>query len=98
MLLTVSGLSAEKVSAILEIYPTPRSLWKAFKEADEEEERAVAKAGGEEKMVEKEKKWKRGDRGRTLLERTVKAAAGSRRAIGKALSIKVYELFRKEQY
>lgn len=33
-----------------------------------------------------------------MLERTVKAEAGSRRAIGKALSTKVYQLFRKEEY
>jgi hypothetical protein len=39
MLLTVSGLSPEKVSAIVEVYPTPISLWRAFKEDEEREER-----------------------------------------------------------
>lgn len=100
MLLTISGLSPEKTAAIMEVYPTPRSLWEAYKtvEADEQrEEERTRKVGGEEGSG-MGKKWKRGDAGRGLLERTVAAEHGSRRSVGKALSAKVWELVRGEEY
>ena len=103
MLLTVTGLTPEKASAIIEVYPTMLSLWEAYKEADVKEEREVRRAGGEDGMrVGKggkgKRKWEWGDAGKALLADSIKAGEASRRNIGKALSVKVWELFRLEKY
>jgi crossover junction endonuclease MUS81 len=92
MLLTVSGLSPEKVSAIVEVYPTPISLWRAFKEDEEREEREreeVVRRGGGDRELKKV----RGAR-----ELLTTGPGVGRRAIGKALAGKVYDLFRAEKY
>ena len=100
MLLTITGLTNEKAAAILEVYPTPKSLWDAYKEADEEEEEEIRRKGGEGGMRQGKgrAKWQRGDRARGLLGERIKAPEGSRRQIGKAVGGKVWEMFRAEEY
>ena len=47
MLLCVKGMSAERVSAVLDEFDTPRSLWEALKERRNEEEEYKQKLGAE---------------------------------------------------
>ena len=97
MLLCINGLSAEKVSLIIETYPTPRSLWQAFRAATATEERQRIQeemAGG---SAQKGKGKKNQIEPANLLL-TRLPAVGARKKIGPALSKKVYDQFIQLQY
>ncbi|KAJ7047896.1 ERCC4 domain-containing protein [Mycena alexandri] len=103
MLLCVKGMSAEKVGAVVERWDTPRALWEAFREAQVEEqeafawEAAEASATGKGKGKGKGKKKSAVPEARLMLQ-GVGGADGGVRAIGPALSTKLYELFMSENY
>lgn len=91
MLLTINGLSPEKVAAIIEVHPTVMSLYRALQAAEFEEQDARADAvnstgKGKPKIPLAE----------NYLARTIQG--NNRQKIGPALSKKVYEFFRAEEY
>lgn len=98
ILLCINGLSPEKVSAILEVYDTPIALWGAFLEAEqlerderirEEEEAATGKGKGR-------KKKSTVPLAKHMFTRLPNVRG--RRKIGEALSEKIYDIFRSEEY
>jgi crossover junction endonuclease MUS81 len=90
MLLTIAGLSPEKVAAIVEVYPTPLSLSRAFKEAEHVEraakESAIGLTGKAPKIPLAENLLANDNPG------------SNRQKIGPALSRKIYELIRAKKY
>jgi len=95
MLLTVNGVSAEKASAIIAEYPTPKSLRDAFMHADtveaedralQEEENASSPGKKKKKSVVREARYMLQDIGQQ-----------STRSVGKALSSKIYEVFMQRE-
>ncbi|CAK5264602.1 unnamed protein product [Mycena citricolor] len=96
MLLCVKGMSAEKVGAVIERWPTPRLFWEALKEAEQVEaleRREEALAGGPSKGRNKRKITEANQ-----MLKGVGGAEGGVRAIGSALSKKLYEVFMSEVY
>ncbi|KAK0459485.1 uncharacterized protein EV420DRAFT_1674299 [Desarmillaria tabescens] len=98
MLLSVHGLSAEKVGAILNKYPTPTSLYVAFREA-EDLQRVMQEFedsnGGPQ--VPKGKRKARSDVPKAeLLLTDINRESG--RPIGDALSKKIYTLLMSDDY
>jgi hypothetical protein len=94
-------MSAEKTATVIETYDTPMKLYKAFVEAEAREahERAMeAKAlqEGEASGKGKGRKKKSSVVPASLL--LTQLPGSGRRHIGEALSTKVYELFRAEEY
>ncbi|WVF72028.1 hypothetical protein IAT40_006840 [Kwoniella sp. CBS 6097] len=90
MLLCVKGMSAERVSAILDIWETPRGLWESMKEHDQafstgDGEGSAEKAGG--------KKRKRG-KDAFFAD---KIQGEGRRKIGDALSKELWRAFMGEE-
>ncbi|ORX33412.1 hypothetical protein BD324DRAFT_639692 [Kockovaella imperatae] len=89
MLMCIKGMSAEKVSAILDVYETPRAMWEALRARQEEEKvyldsvtaGSVASATGKSKA-----KARRGPE----LFFADKLSGEGRRKIGDALSRDVY--------
>ncbi|KAJ7705676.1 restriction endonuclease type II-like protein [Mycena metata] len=101
MLLCVKGMSAEKVGAVVERWDTPRALWEAFCEAQMEEQDALAWEAAEASATGKGKgkgKKKSAVPEARLMLQGVGGADGGVRAIGPALSTKLYELFMSESY
>ncbi|KAJ7098261.1 ERCC4 domain-containing protein [Mycena epipterygia] len=100
MLLSVWGMSAEKASAVVARWDTPRALWEAFRAAQVEERRARAEeeeaAAGPSKGKGKTRKSAVPE-ARLMLE-GVGGAEGGVRTIGPALSTKVYRLLMAENY
>ncbi|KAF8217721.1 ERCC4 domain-containing protein [Mycena galopus ATCC 62051] len=99
MLLSVKGMSAEKVGAVIERWDTPRALWEAFCAAQEAEAEALereAAAAGPSKGKGRKKKSEVPEA--RLMLQGVGSAEGGSRAIGQALSTKLYELFMSENY
>ncbi|KAJ7098269.1 ERCC4 domain-containing protein [Mycena epipterygia] len=99
MLLCVKGMSAEKVGAVVERWDTPRALWEAFRAAQLEEcararEQAEEVAGAKGKG---KKKKSAVPEARMMLQ-GVGGADGGVRAIGPALSSKLYDLFMAQDY
>lgn len=97
MLLCISGMSAEKVSTVLEVYDTPFSLHRAFKAAEEREQNELA--------LESQLALCEPAKGRKKKSAVVPARlmltgleGKGRRHIGDALSTQVYNLFRAEAY
>lgn len=98
ILLCINGLSPEKVSAILEHYDTPIAFWGALLEAEqlerderireEEEQAATGKGKGRKKSTVPLAKH--------MLTRLPNVKG--RRKIGEALSEKIYDIFRAEEY
>jgi crossover junction endonuclease MUS81 len=101
MLQCIRGLSEEKIAALIEHYPTPRSLYEAFIEA---EEKGLTRADNEESQI------KSGDfsgKGKKKAKTTsaqlpefllTELGDGGRRKIGPALSKHVYEIFMGYEY
>ena len=92
MLMSVKGVSAEKVSAIVDEFDTPRGLWEALKARKNEEKRYLEKMkrdGGEESLGSvgggKKGKGKGKHRGSELFFAD-KIPGEGRRKIGDALS------------
>ncbi|KAJ6469446.1 restriction endonuclease type II-like protein [Mycena sanguinolenta] len=104
MLLCVKGMSAEKVGAVVDRWDTPRALWQAFRAAQETEQEALAVeaaaadvlAAGPAKGKGRKKKSALPEA--RLMLQGVGGAEGGARAIGQALSSKLYELFMSEDY
>ncbi|CED83006.1 Endonuclease MUS81 [Phaffia rhodozyma] len=99
MLLTIQGMSAEKVGAVVEVYRTPMSLWRAFQTAEREEAKLTEATTVSGISLEPGKGKRQQDRvpmAKNLLADTIQGVG--RRSIGRALSAKVYELFRMEHY
>ncbi|KAJ7484395.1 ERCC4 domain-containing protein [Mycena latifolia] len=105
MLLCVKGMSAEKVGAVVERWDTPRALWEAFRAAQIEEQFARAREAEEEaaavagpaKGKGKKKKKSTVPEARMMLQ-GVGGAEGGVRAIGPALSGKIYDLLMAVEY
>lgn len=97
MLLCISGMSAEKVSVVIEKYDTPFSLDRAFKAAEEQERRELALEASLAKPSVAGKRKKKSTVMPAKLMLTNLEGKG-RRHIGDALSTQVYELFRGEEY
>ncbi|KAJ7928153.1 ERCC4 domain-containing protein [Mycena leptocephala] len=102
MLLCVKGMSAEKVGAVVEQWDTPRALWEAFREAQIAEQDALAWEAAEAEAAAPKGKGK-GKKKSTVREarlmlQGVGGAEGGVRAIGQALSTKLYDLFMSEDY
>ncbi|KAJ7735101.1 ERCC4 domain-containing protein [Mycena maculata] len=100
MLLCVKGMSAEKVGAVVERWDTPRALWEAFRAAEMEEQdaraREEAEAAGPAKGKGKKKKSAQPEA--KMMLQGVGGAEGGVRAIGPALSAKIYELLTAAAY
>ncbi|KAG8969546.1 Crossover junction endonuclease mus81 [Tulasnella sp. 419] len=94
MLLSINGMSAEKVGRLLESYDTPKALYESFILAEEEEEqqRIQVEGTGTGKGRKKKPQIKEAKHMLCAIEGT------GRRKIGPALSEKVYHLFRSEAY
>ncbi|KAJ6616499.1 ERCC4 domain-containing protein [Mycena sp. CBHHK59/15] len=104
MLLCVKGMSAEKVGAVLVRWDTPRSLWEAFLAAEREEEEGRRREAEEEDALAASSAKGKGKKKKStvpearLLLQGVGGGEGGVRAIGQALSCKLYELFMAQQY
>ncbi|KAF7334317.1 ERCC4 domain-containing protein [Mycena sanguinolenta] len=104
MLLCVKGMSAEKVGAVVDRWDTPRALWQAFRAAQEAEQEALAvEAAAADVLAAGPSKGKGRKKKSTVPEarlmlQGVGGAEGGARAIGQALSTKLYELFMSEDY
>ncbi|KAF7348560.1 ERCC4 domain-containing protein [Mycena venus] len=107
MLLCVRGMSAEKVGAVIKQWDTPRALWEAFRAAQEAEQDGLAWEAAEEDAqaaVGASKGKGKGMKKRCavpqarLVLQGVGGAEGGARAIGQALSTKLYEVFTSEDY
>ncbi|KAJ6572086.1 hypothetical protein B0H19DRAFT_1132517 [Mycena capillaripes] len=104
MLLCVKGMSAEKVGAVVERWDTPRALWEAFRAAQEQEQDGLAWEAAEAEALAagpakgKGKKKKSVVPEAKLMLQGVGGAEGGVRAIGPALSTKLYALFMSEDY
>lgn len=98
MLLCVSGLSAEKVAAILEEYDTPKQLYHAFIEAEEIEgqERAAEEEMAANGTLPKGRKKKSVIIPASLM--LTRLGGNGRREIKNALATQLYELFRAQEY
>lgn len=95
MLLCVNGLSEERVSAIVAEYPTPRALWEAVKEAEIMEEDTRAKAALLQSLSpSKGRKKEKLPQAQHLL----KELGNDVRPVGEAVSAKVYEILRADDY
>jgi len=94
MLLCIRGVSAEKATAITKYYPTHRSLWDAFREA-EGEEREQRYRLGDNIGTGRGKARVRVTEARHLLTRL---GNSNRQKIGEKLSQDIYELFMKKRY
>ncbi|KAG8751762.1 Crossover junction endonuclease mus81 [Ceratobasidium sp. 428] len=90
----IRGLSEEKISALIEHYPTPRSLYQAFKEAEESHSTREDLASGETSGKGKGKA-KVGAAPKNLL---IELGGQGRRKIGPALSKHIYEIFMSHSY
>ncbi|KAJ7089222.1 ERCC4 domain-containing protein [Mycena belliarum] len=100
MLLCVKGMSPEKVGAVVEQWDTPRALWEAFRAAQIEEAQAraaedVAPTGPDKGNGRKKKSAV--PEARMMLQ-GVGGAEGGMRAIGPALSGKIYDLLMAVEY
>ncbi|KAJ7253734.1 hypothetical protein B0H12DRAFT_1291882 [Mycena haematopus] len=104
MLLCVKGMSAEKVGAVIERWDTPRALWEAFRDAQEAEQEARAVEAAAADVLAagpskgKGRKKKSAVPEAKLMLQGVGGAEGGARAIGSALSSKLYKLFMLEDY
>ncbi|KAJ7512447.1 hypothetical protein B0H11DRAFT_2182776 [Mycena galericulata] len=104
MLLCVKGMSAEKVGAVVERWDTPRALWEAFRLAEVEEREGRAREAAEEAAATsgpakgKGRKKKSAVLEAKLMLQGVGGADGGVRAIGPALSSKLYELLMAQDY
>ncbi|KAG8751865.1 Crossover junction endonuclease mus81 [Ceratobasidium sp. 428] len=90
----IRGLSEEKISALIEHYPTPRSLYQAFKEAEERHSTREDLVSGETSGKGKGKA-EIGTAPKNLL---VELGGQGRRKIGPALSKHIYEIFMSHSY
>ncbi|WVR05462.1 hypothetical protein IAU60_002478 [Kwoniella sp. DSM 27419] len=88
MLLCVKGMSAERVSAILDTWETPRDLWNSLKQREERGDNDD-KATQAESKTKSSKKRKRGKE--MMFADTVKGEG--RRKIGDALSKELWRAF-----
>ncbi|KAK7059717.1 ERCC4 domain-containing protein [Favolaschia claudopus] len=111
MLLAVRGLSAEKVGAVIERWDTFRALMEAFEAAQfeeqeglaeeaaaEEEARAAAAAGTSKGKGKGKAKKKSEVKEARLMLHGVGGAEGGARAIGQALSTKIYRILMSGNY
>ncbi|KAF8610500.1 hypothetical protein BDV93DRAFT_601499 [Ceratobasidium sp. AG-I] len=92
MLQCIRGLSEEKIAALLEHYPTPRSLFEAFREAEaamsSQPEPAASKGKGKAKQA--------GAQSPQLI--LTELGGVGRRKLGPALSRVIYEVFMDHKY
>ncbi|KAJ7201560.1 ERCC4 domain-containing protein [Mycena pura] len=97
MLLCVRGMSAEKVRAVVDRWPTPRALWEAFLEAEAEEAAARARQEAEAEIMATGPSKGKGRKKSTVPEaRKMLIGVGGEsgvRAIGPVLSSKLYDQF-----
>lgn len=95
MLLCINGLSDEKVGAIVELYPTPVSLYSAFREAEERE--SFEERERQQNPEPARGRGKKKDRfeAKYLL---AKVARNPTRPIGQAVSARVYEVMMAFEY
>ncbi|KIY43487.1 hypothetical protein FISHEDRAFT_62570 [Fistulina hepatica ATCC 64428] len=98
MLLTVNGMSPEKVGALIELYPTPRSLYEAFLEAESTE--AFDKKAHDRAVEAATSARKRKPKNEIMLAKHLLKDVGIvvNRKVGRALSEKVYFLFMNDEY
>ncbi|KIJ26656.1 hypothetical protein M422DRAFT_55398 [Sphaerobolus stellatus SS14] len=95
MLLCVKGVSVEKAAGVIKNYPTVRSLWEAFRVAEEKEKKekrrieALLESGV--KLLKKDQKY---PEAKDLLSNL----GDHRLKLGPALSSKIYTLFRANSY
>lgn len=98
-LLCIRGMSAERVSFVVEEYGTIRALWEAFRQARMDEERAIlAEAAERIALVGHSNKGKSKKSDIVKAELLLADLGKGRRRIGKELSSKIYDLFMKDQY
>ncbi|KAJ7698591.1 hypothetical protein B0H17DRAFT_1328496 [Mycena rosella] len=104
MLLCVKGMSLEKVGAVVARWDTPRALWEAFRAAQMEELHAQAREAAAEEAATagpgkgKGKKKKSAVPEARMMLQGVGGAEGGVRAIGPALSGKIYDLMMAVEY
>lgn len=94
-LLCIKGLSAEKIGALLRVYPTHQALWQACIEAEERELNEVRERTRNGAGTGRKKKSDDGFKASLFLQ---DIAGNPTRRIGPALSTKIYELYRKTKY
>lgn len=101
MLQCIRGLSEEKIAALIEHYPTPRSLFEAFREAEEKQLRQETTASSPIKPAgakgKGKGKAKQADTPAAEMMLTDLGGVG-RRKIGLPLSKHVYEVFMDNDY
>ena len=99
MLQCIRGLSEEKIAALIEHYPTPRSLFEAFREAETRQLRrkALTSSQGEPIDSKGKGKAKQDDAQSPELMLTELGGVG-RRKLGPALSRLIYEVFMDHEY
>ncbi|KAG8679660.1 Crossover junction endonuclease mus81 [Ceratobasidium sp. 394] len=93
----IRGLSGEKIAALIEFYPTPRSLYEAFKEAEEKQSSWQDPTASQTSGKGKGKKAAKS--GAPTPEMMLAELGGQgRRKIGPALSKHIYEVFMAHAY
>lgn len=98
MLLSVHGLSAEKVGAILNKYPTPTSLYVAFREAEDLQQamQQYEDSNGGPQVPKGRRKARSNVPKAELLPADINRECG--RPIGDVLSKKIYTLLMSADY
>ncbi|KAJ1310378.1 hypothetical protein OPQ81_007116 [Rhizoctonia solani] len=96
MLQCIRGLSEEKIAALLEIYPTPRSLYEAFLDAEERNSMQLNQESGQVGLGKRKGKSKTTSTGPELM--LAQIGGKGRRKIGPALSKYIYEIFMDSEY
>lgn len=95
MLLCITGVSAEKASAIIAVYPTPRDLRVAFVEAERVQRKDQEARNQADRDGVKKTKLPKVRMASLLLEHL---GGESTRRIGPALSGKIYSVFMSRDY
>ncbi|CAE6476656.1 unnamed protein product [Rhizoctonia solani] len=97
MLQCIRGLSEEKIAALLEHYPTPRSLYDGFLNAEKQHSMQPSQALG--RVVPRLGKGRRTEASSTTPELMLFELGGKgRKKIGPALSKHIYEIFMDLEY
>lgn len=99
MLQCVRGLSEEKIAALIVHYPTPRSLFEAFKEAEEKLSKWEDSASAQTETAVGKRKGKAKQASAPSPELMLTELGGTgRRKLGPALSKVIYEVFMDNNY